>query len=169
VGFQVAGEALDIGPAGLEQPHMKLRRSSSYAWRVRPPYPARNPASTSRSIFVNTGTVGTSAADGIVVAIGHRRDRAETPKLGPPRPQQTTRTHGKTAPSITPCHRPDSRDSTTDQACARYRRIFVRRHYGILSEGGMQKAQFCAAAPIRRRIVPVDQTVADHSLFSEPS
>jgi hypothetical protein len=46
-----------------------------------------------RSVLVNTGVTGTRAADGIVVAIRHLPGtHAETPKLGQPRPQQTTRT-----------------------------------------------------------------------------
>src|SRR6516164_7591240 len=55
------------------------RRSSSYASRVRPLYPARNPASASRSVLVNTGATGMRAAEGVVVVIGHLPGRAETP------------------------------------------------------------------------------------------
>src|SRR4249920_2449274 len=57
-GFEVAGEALDVRAAGLEQAQqVNWRRSSSYASRVRPLYPAKNPANASRSVLVNTGAV----------------------------------------------------------------------------------------------------------------
>src|SRR5215469_18557699 len=59
------------------------RRSSSYAWRVRPLYPARKPASASRSVLVNTGATGMRAAEGVVVVIGHLSGRAETREAGP--------------------------------------------------------------------------------------
>src|SRR5215469_12396259 len=59
------------------------RRSSSYASRVRPLYPAKNPASASRSVLVNTGATGTRAAGGVVVVIGHLPGRAETWEAGP--------------------------------------------------------------------------------------
>jgi len=45
------------------------RRSSVYASRVRPRYPARNPASASRSASVNAGWTGTRAV--VVVVIGY--------------------------------------------------------------------------------------------------
>jgi hypothetical protein len=56
-----------------ESPVPALHAESLYIWRVRPLYPARNPASASRSVLVNTGAVGTRAADGVVVVIGHLR------------------------------------------------------------------------------------------------
>ena len=56
------------------------RRSNSYACRVRPLYPARNPANASRSVLVNTGVTGTRAVDGIVVAIGHLRGLTLRPR-----------------------------------------------------------------------------------------
>src|SRR6516165_5603754 len=59
------------------------RKSSSYASRVRPLYPARNPASASRSVLVNTGATGMRAADIVVVVIGHLPGRAETREAGP--------------------------------------------------------------------------------------
>jgi hypothetical protein len=59
------------------------RRSSSYASRVRPLYPARKPARASRSVLVNTGATGMRAAEGVVVVIGHLPDLAETPEAGP--------------------------------------------------------------------------------------
>jgi hypothetical protein len=87
--LEVAGEALDVRAAGLEQAQqVNWRRSSSYASRVRPLYPAKNPANASRSVLVNTGAVETRAADGVVVVIRHLRDRAETRRLGQPWPQQ---------------------------------------------------------------------------------
>jgi len=60
-GLQVAGEALDIGAAGAGRARWRVwhqvaywHRSSSQAWRVRPLYPARNPAKASRSATVRT-------------------------------------------------------------------------------------------------------------------
>src|SRR5215469_482359 len=47
------------------------RRSSAYASRVRPRYPARNPASASRSASVKAGWIRTRAVDGAAVVIGH--------------------------------------------------------------------------------------------------
>ena len=80
-GFQVPGEELDVSPAGLEQmelvllaPAGELPQIQLAGCRVRPLYPARNPANARRSVLVNTGVMGTSAADGIVVAIRHLRD-----------------------------------------------------------------------------------------------
>src|SRR5262245_50487742 len=46
------------------------RRSSVYASRVSPRYPARNPARASRSGSVKTGWIVASAVDGAVVVIG---------------------------------------------------------------------------------------------------
>jgi hypothetical protein len=37
-------------------------------------------------VLLNTGAAGIRAVDGIVVAIGHLRDRAETRRLGRPGP-----------------------------------------------------------------------------------
>jgi hypothetical protein len=68
------------------------RRSSSQAWRVRPLYPARNPAKASRSAVLNTGATGTRAADGDVVTTGHLRGEAEARRLGAARPRQMMRT-----------------------------------------------------------------------------
>jgi hypothetical protein len=71
--------------------------------KVRPLYPARNPANASRSVFVNTGTVGTRAADGVVVGIGHLPVRlrpggwasqAPADKRGPQRMTEATVTPG---------------------------------------------------------------------------
>src|SRR5438876_4382163 len=59
------------------------RRSSSYASRVRPLYPARNPASASLSVLVNTGATGMRAAESVVVVIGHLPGQAETREAGP--------------------------------------------------------------------------------------
>jgi hypothetical protein len=65
-------------------------------------YPARNPASASRSALVNTGSATATAVDGddvVVVDIGHLPDPAETREAGP--------AHGpsdddSTPPSISP-------------------------------------------------------------------
>src|SRR5215475_638961 len=55
------------------------RRSSAYASRVKPVYPARNPVSASRSWWVNTGATGMRAAGEVVVVIGHLLGRAGDP------------------------------------------------------------------------------------------
>jgi len=73
------------------------RRSSSYACRVRPLYPARNPAKASRSVLVNTGVTEPERRTELWWPSGTSRTRAQAPKLGQPRPQQTMRTRGKTA------------------------------------------------------------------------
>jgi hypothetical protein len=79
-GFQVAGEALDIGPAGGEQlqvmslaPAEVLAQVQFVGLAVRPLYPVRNPANASRSAVVNNGVTGIRAADGDVVAVRHLR------------------------------------------------------------------------------------------------
>ena len=79
-GFQIPGEALDVSAAGAEQLQVMLLAPAGVLAQVQfiglagqALYPARNPASASRSVFVNTGAIGTSAADGIVVVIGHLR------------------------------------------------------------------------------------------------
>jgi hypothetical protein len=53
------------------------RRSSVYASRVRPRYPARKPAIASRSAWENTGWTGTREVEGIVAAIGHLRGQPD--------------------------------------------------------------------------------------------
>jgi hypothetical protein len=80
-GFQIAGEELDVGAAGAEQvllvllaPAVRIAADRVHRpWRVRPLYPARNPANASRSVLVKTVVTGTRAVDGIVVAIGDLR------------------------------------------------------------------------------------------------
>src|SRR6516165_8049705 len=47
------------------------RKSSAYASRVSPRYPARNPARASRSGSVKAGWIVASAVDGAAVVIGH--------------------------------------------------------------------------------------------------
>src|ERR1700722_12531935 len=59
------------GSDRLRHQLVNWRRSRVYASRVRPRYPARNPASASRSESVNTGWTGTRDVEGVVVAIGH--------------------------------------------------------------------------------------------------
>ena len=66
------------------------RRSSAYASRVSPRYPARNPARASRSGSVKAGWIVTSAVDGAVV-IGHLPAGLEPGRLGQFRPQQLKR------------------------------------------------------------------------------
>src|SRR4029077_17829340 len=59
---------------GRERPRHQVvnwRRSSAYASRVRPRYPARYPASASRSGSVKAGWIVASAVDGAAVVIGH--------------------------------------------------------------------------------------------------
>ena len=57
--------------------------ASAYASRVKPRYPARNPASASRSGSVKAGWIAASAVDGAAVVIGHP-GRAGTGRLGKP-------------------------------------------------------------------------------------
>src|SRR5262249_5845765 len=59
------------------------RRSSAYASRVRPRYPARNPARATRSASVKTGWIVASAADETAVVIGAPPGQAGTGKAGP--------------------------------------------------------------------------------------
>src|SRR6516165_3185437 len=47
------------------------RKSSAYASRVSPRYPARNPARANRSASVKMGWIVASAVDGAAVVIGH--------------------------------------------------------------------------------------------------
>jgi hypothetical protein len=81
-GFQVAGEAFDVGAAGLEKAQMVLlapgrvlAKIQLVGWRVSPLYPARNPANASRSVLVNTGVTGTSTAAEVVALMGTSLDR----------------------------------------------------------------------------------------------
>src|ERR1700750_216654 len=59
------------------------RRSSAYASRVRPRYPARNPARATRSASVKTDWIVASAVDGTAVVIGAPPGQAGTGKAGP--------------------------------------------------------------------------------------
>jgi hypothetical protein len=79
-GLQVAGEALDVGAAGLEQAQMALLAPARELAQVQLVCLAGQVAvagqespSASRSVLVNTSVVGTRAADGVVVVIGHLR------------------------------------------------------------------------------------------------
>jgi hypothetical protein len=87
---------------------MNWRRSSAYASRVRPRYPARNPARASRSGSVKAGWIVASAVDG--AGSGHRAPpgRAETREAGPAARSQRMkrRTHRRRAQPVTPCHNP---------------------------------------------------------------
>src|ERR1700730_9650368 len=67
------------------------RRSSAYASRVSPRYPARNPARASRSGSVKAGWIVTSAVDGAAVVIGHLPAGLEPGRLGQFRPQRLKR------------------------------------------------------------------------------
>src|SRR5580704_6316964 len=66
------------------------RRSRAYASHVRPRYPARKPASASRSASLNTGWMGTRVVV-VVAVIGYLPVRAEAGRLGQARPQRNTR------------------------------------------------------------------------------
>ena len=66
------------------------RRSSAYASRVSPRYPARNPASASHSASLNTDRMGTRVVV-VVAVIGYLPVRAEAGRLGQARPQRNTR------------------------------------------------------------------------------
>ncbi len=77
-GFQVAGEAFDVGAAGLEQSQVVLLAPAgvlAQVQRVRlagqAGITARNPARASRSGSVNTGSTVATAVDVDVVAMGH--------------------------------------------------------------------------------------------------
>src|SRR6266581_8849673 len=58
------------------------RRSRAYASRVRPRYPARNPARANRSASVKAGWIVVSAVDGAAVVIGYLPARLK-PEAGP--------------------------------------------------------------------------------------
>src|SRR6266567_7165502 len=58
------------------------RRSRAYASRVRPRYPARNPARAIRSASVKAGWIVVSAVDGAAVVIGYLPARLK-PEAGP--------------------------------------------------------------------------------------
>src|SRR5690348_5774595 len=78
------------------------RRSSVYASRVRPRYPARNPARATRSASVKTGWIVASAADGAVV-IGHLPARLAPGSWASPGPSDFTETHRKPPGQATLC------------------------------------------------------------------
>src|SRR6266702_1240582 len=61
---------------------LNWRRSSVYASRVRPRYPARNPARASRSESVKAGWIVARAVDGAAVVIEHLRDGPRPGGLG---------------------------------------------------------------------------------------
>lgn len=74
-------EQLDVGAAGLEQMQLVLPTSGCILAQVQlirlssqAAVPSQKAANASRSAWVNTGTMGTRAADGIVVAIGTSGD-----------------------------------------------------------------------------------------------
>src|SRR5690349_17518036 len=95
--FQVPGEALDVGPADGEQRQgpaqhqlVNWRRSSAYASRVRPRYPARKPARATCSASVRTGWIVASAADETAVVTGHLPARLEPGCWADPGPSGST-------------------------------------------------------------------------------
>jgi hypothetical protein len=80
------------------------RRSRAYASRVRPRYPARNPARASRSASLKTGWIETSAVDGAAVDIGHLPAWAGAGKAGPvPAPAVKRKPTVSPAYLVTPC------------------------------------------------------------------
>jgi len=79
-GFQVAGEAFNVGAAGTEQPQVMLLAPAGVLAQVQlvglagqPAAGGEDPAKASRSVLVNMSVTGTRAADGVVVAMGHLR------------------------------------------------------------------------------------------------
>jgi hypothetical protein len=76
------------------------RRSRAYASRVRPRYPARNPARANRSASVKTGWIVASAVDGAAVIIGHLPDEPTPGKLGQQRAPAIKR-----KPTVSSAHR----------------------------------------------------------------
>ena len=87
--FEFPGEGLDVGAAdgdsATERARHQLanwRRSRALASRVRPRYPARNPARANRSASVKAGWIVASAVDGAAVVIGHLPARLEPGRLG---------------------------------------------------------------------------------------
>jgi hypothetical protein len=64
------------------------RKSSAYASRVRPQYPARYPARASRSGSVKAGWIVASAVDGAAVVTGHLPAGLEPGRLGQFRSQR---------------------------------------------------------------------------------
>src|SRR6266436_1632574 len=80
---------------------------SAYASLVRPRYPARKPASASRSASLNAGWMGTRAAV-VVAVIGYLPVRAETDEAGPAAASATISHHHQAALSVTCCHSPRS-------------------------------------------------------------
>jgi hypothetical protein len=78
VGFQVPGEALDVGAADSEQrqrmipaPGGELAQVQRVRFAGQPPVPGRKPASASRSASLNAGWIGTRAAVVAVAVIGY--------------------------------------------------------------------------------------------------
>src|SRR6516165_8579102 len=76
------------------------RKSSAYASRVRPRYPARNPARARRSASVKAGWIVASAVDGAAVVIGHLPAGLEPGRLGHG-PSYLTETHRKPPGPVT--------------------------------------------------------------------
>src|SRR5450631_2136158 len=95
------------------------RRSSAYASRVSPRYPARNPARASRSGSVKAGWMVTRAVDGAAVVIGHLRAGLRPGRLGQLRVPAIERKNQRKSPSpVTPCHSPPQTEygPTTEEA-----------------------------------------------------
>jgi hypothetical protein len=86
------------------------RRSSAYASLVRPRYPARKPASASRSASLNAGGRGTRAV--VAAVIGYLLVRAETNEAGPAAASATIRYHHQAALYVTCCHSLAKRGAT---------------------------------------------------------
>src|SRR5690348_17970554 len=87
------------------------RRSSAYASRVRPRYPARNPARAIRSASVKTGWIVASAADGTAVVIGHLPAVPEPGSWASPGPSGSTESQRKPPGQVTPCRHPTGREA----------------------------------------------------------
>src|SRR2546429_8269674 len=81
------------------------RRSSAYASRVRPRYPARKPARATRSASVKTGWIVASAADGAAVVMGHLPARLEPGRWASSGPSGSTEPQRMPSGQVTLCRR----------------------------------------------------------------
>ena len=101
------------------------RRSSAYASRVRPRYPARNPASARRSASVKAGWIVTRAVDGAAVVIGYLPAGLRPGRLGQLRIPAIER-----KPSVSRVSR--SQHVTTRQESGRCRQPEIRARSPII-------------------------------------
>ena len=111
-GFQVPGEALDVGAADGEQgqgpgaaPAGELAQVQRVGLAGQAAVPARNPARATRSVSVKTGWNGASAADGTAVVIGHLPARLKPGSWASPGPSGLTEPQRKPPGHVTLCRR----------------------------------------------------------------